>query len=163
MCRVGGRSVPLSHVLEQPCKRPYCFHLIGEESKAQRGEVVCSRSHSQRRLRPVCSARSLWDSQAPLCVKAPFVALGTQLLQVSGAACQGSVSRGYRPLERRAEMPSLLLVLTAGLCLPGSWGLPLRAGKDWLLAKSRSIIWLLLIDFQMYCRTVVIPLDFTLT
>lgn len=61
--------------------------------------------------------------------------------------------RGWHwPLEVSAEMPSLLLDVTAALCSPGSCGLQCSCelGKTGSLKKSRSIIWLFLIDLQMY-------------
>lgn len=54
------------------------------------------------------------------------------------------------PLEVGAEMPSLLLDVTAALWVPGSCGLQLpELRKTGFLQKSRSTIWLLLIDLQM--------------
>ena len=66
---------------------------------------------------------------------------------------RGWFRRGWHwPLEVSAEMPSLLLDVTAVLCSPGSCGLQrsCELGKTGSLQKSRSIIWLFLIDLQMY-------------
>lgn len=104
----------------QPWKRHYCFHFAAKASEARRGEVICPRSRSGD-----CTAGSLSDSKDSVCFSSTINTLWETRLLAGKWSCpaRGWFNGWHWPLEVSAEMPSLLLDVTAALCVLGSCGL----------------------------------------